>query len=103
MRVFTTVRKLLPLIGLLRSHQPTQRIFLTNAQRIFVYISIIYGAVTAMWFIVFEADTVDGLAKATSSFVIYMYAFMVFTVVIFSQELLLAMFHDLESTIAKRK
>lgn len=104
MKIFQIVRRLLPLIGLLHLHQdqPRQRA-IAIVQRICVFASIIYGAITAIWFIAFDAVTVDGLAKATSSFVIYIYAFMVFTAAILRQGRLISMFQDLESAIEKRK
>lgn len=102
MKIFTTVRKIMPIIGVLDEEHPKSQRCMT-IQRIFVFASILYGATTALWFIVFDADTVDGMANAFSSFDIYAYAFMVYSVVIVREKALLQMFAHLEMAIEKRE
>lgn len=102
MKILKTVRKIMPIIGVLGDEHPKSQRCMT-IQRVFVFASIIYGATTALWFIVFDADTVDGLANAFSSFDIYAYAFMVYSVVIVREKTLLQMFADLEMAIEQRE
>lgn len=102
MKVFAYIRESLPLIGLLE-FDPVRRQFISIASLGFAYFLIVYGAITAIWFVAFEAQTFDEFTKTIVSFVICVYAFMVCIVYLWRNNAFLAMFKEMENTFAARK
>lgn len=102
MKVFAMIRKVLPIIGVLDFY-PAKRNFLTIVLIGNAFGLIIYGAVTAIWYIVFEARTFDEYAKASASLTICTYAFMVSTAIRLRQDSFETMFKSMETLFMERK
>lgn len=102
MKVFASIRKSLPLIGVLE-FDPLRSYFISIALLGFAYFLIFYGAITALWFAAFKAQTFDEFTKTIVSLVICVYTFMVCTVLRWRKKAFLAMFMEMEKTFGARK
>lgn len=102
MKVFALIRKLLSLVGLF-DFNPIKITFLTAILICISFFLIIYGAVSEIWFMVFEARTFDDSAKACTSLIVCTYVFMVSSAIRLRRNTLGAMFKAMETLFRERK
>lgn len=102
MDMLKLLAKSLRVIGLLELDHPNGALF-AIAIRIIIIITTIYSTMTALWFVMFDGNTFGEIAKASASFLIYVYCLVAYIIFVSNRGPFFEMLKRLESAIENRK